>query len=71
MSEKPDNLVEIDRNKLVVMGGSAYILVPKFLRRGLIPGVTSDKYEAVFSRKPDSEQTIIEIEQISQSGKET
>lgn len=64
MPEKTDNLVEVDRNKLVAMGGSAYILVPKFLRRGLIAGVTVDKYEAVFFRAPNSEQTIIEIEQI-------
>ncbi len=64
MPEKPDNLVELDRNKLVAMGGSTYILVPKFLRRGLIPGVTVDKYESVFYHEPDSGQTIIKIEQI-------
>lgn len=64
MPEKPDNLVEIDRNKLVVMGGSMYILLPKFLRKGIIPGVTSDKYESVFYRKPDSEQTVIKIEEM-------
>lgn len=64
MPEKTDNLVEIDRNKLVTMGGSAYILVPKFLRRGLIPDVTSDKYEAVFYRAPNSDQTVISIEKI-------
>lgn len=67
MPEKTDNLVEVDRNKLVVMGGSAYILVPKFLRRGIIAGVTADKYESVFYRKPGSDQTIIRIEQIEVS----
>ena len=67
MTEKPDNLVELDRNKLVAMGGSAYILLPKFLRRGIIPDVTADKYEAVFYRAPNSEQTIIKIEKIEAS----
>lgn len=62
MLEKTDNLVEIDRNKLVSMGGSIYILLPKFLRRG-IPDVTADKHEAVFFRAPNSEQTIIKIEE--------
>jgi len=67
MTEKPDNLVEIDRNKLITMGGSVYILVPKFLRKGIIPGVTADKYEAAFFRRPDSEETVIRVEQIEVS----
>lgn len=67
MPEKTDNLVEIDRNKLTITGGSLYILLPKFLRRGIHIDATADKYEAVFYRAPNSEQTIIEIEQIEGS----
>lgn len=67
MPEKTDNLVEVDRIKLVAMGGSTYMSVPKFLRRGLISGVTVDNYEAVFYRAPNSDQTIIRIEQLGDS----
>ena len=64
MSEKSEDFFEVDRNRLVVIGGSTYILLPKFLRRGIIPEVTADKYEAVYFRRPNSDQTMIKIERI-------
>lgn len=58
------NLVEIDRCKVVAMGGSLYLLAPRLLRReGAIAGD-----EIVYLRAPNSDDTVIRL--IKQGSKE-
>lgn len=52
-----ENLVEIDRTKVISMGGSLYFLVPRLIRREEVePGD-----EIIYLREPNSTDTIIRI----------
>lgn len=54
-----ENLVEIDRNRVVAMGGSRYVLVPKALREQL--GIEVGD-EVVFLRSAEFPECVIRIE---------
>lgn len=54
-----DSLVEIDRNTVISMGGSRYVLIPKALREQLNIE-TGD--EIVFLRSAEFPDTVIRIE---------
>jgi len=55
------NLIEIDRVKVIDMGGTLYSRVPKFFRRN---GGVSPGDEAVFLRDVESGEVVIRIEKV-------
>lgn len=63
-----DRLVEIDRNTIISMGGSQYVLIPKALRGQLNIEIGD---EVVFLRSAEFTDTVIRIEkQTPKSGDE-
>ena len=57
------NLVEIDRVKIIDIGGSPYMLVPKFMRReGAMIG-----NEVVFLKSADSNEPVLRVESVGGS----
>lgn len=54
-----ERFVEIDRQKIVKMGGSQYVLVPQSLRR---ENESEPGDEVLFLRAPGSSDTIIRIQ---------
>ena len=53
------NLVEIDRNTVISMGGSRYVLIPKALREQLDIEIGD---EIVFLRSAEFPECVIRIE---------